>query len=94
MYTSEQLFAEAASRVDYNPTTGKFTWLAKKDVKGTGTATWNTRFAGRECGKLRDTGHITIRFKFGAYSFLIPAHRVGLVYNLWRSSAPTYRSHK
>lgn len=76
MLTFEQLFAEAAARVEYDPQTGKFIWKAKPEIKGTNSATWNTRFAGTECGKLKSSGHIAIRFKIGKGSVLIPAHRL------------------
>jgi hypothetical protein len=70
------IYTEAATRVTYNPATGKFYWLKRPEIYGTGTATWNSRFAGTECGKVKTSGHIVIRFKVGEESYTLPAHRL------------------
>lgn len=56
--TEQELFEEVAKLVDYDPETGVMTWRWREGVpKG-----WNTRFAGKECGRING-GYRVLAYK-------------------------------
>lgn len=58
------------SILDYNPSTGVFTWQWRADVpRG-----WNTKFAGKEAGGSSGHGYRTLRIKNRSYYFHRLAH--------------------
>jgi hypothetical protein len=57
--TEQELFEEVAQFVDYDPETGSMVWRWR-EVAPNG---WNTRFAGKECGRATYDGYRRIGFR-------------------------------
>jgi len=51
------------SILEYNQETGIFTWKEREKTPGTGGNTFNTRFAGKEAGRIDKDGYIAIMIR-------------------------------
>jgi hypothetical protein len=76
------------SVIDYNPDTGIFTWKRREEFHQR-IKTWNTRFAGKTTGNIRENGYVVVTINCIGYL----AHRLAwfYVYGVW---PPEHIDHK
>ncbi len=75
--------SEISKCVSYNPITGSLVWLAREDnSKG-----WNTKYAGRESGRVNNKGYRQLSFMGHKFQ----AHRV--IFYMMTGELPDYIDH-
>jgi hypothetical protein len=75
MSNNLEAYMALAAQVSYDPESGIFVWLPRKGGNRL-TRTWNTRFAGRECGIVTSKGYRVIGFYYDAKHRTLKSHRL------------------
>lgn len=70
-----KVYAALAACVTYNQDTGIITWKYREELSPSDKM-FNTRFAGRECGRPDIRGYMRIKFTHERKSYMIFSHRV------------------
>lgn len=69
------LFKNVSSRVSYDADTGKFIWLPKPDSMH-GSVYFNSKFAGKIAGRVKNRGYIEICISINGKQYTIKAHQL------------------
>lgn len=64
----------------YNPLTGIFTWRARDKDQSKAYKQWNTRFAGKPAGRVRDDGYMQVSLKVDGKATKQFLHRLAVIY--------------
>lgn len=71
----QAIYSAAAAALTYNPETGLFIWNRREEL-ARGDKSFNTRFSGKECGRINTNGYRVICFRHEGTLHILKAHRL------------------